>query len=198
MRRAENTDLVFRLKVTLLDVRPPIWRRILVPAETNLHQFHQHIQTAMGWQNAHLYQFEHPDGSRFTEFFEDDFVEDGVRAAREVTLGGLGLGPKDSLLYEYDFGDGWMHEILVERLEPRERELEVPRCIAGRRACPPEDCGGPHGYAHLLEVLAQPRHRERRELLAWLGGAWDAEKFDLGEADALLRTTHRGKLRIVK
>lgn len=94
----------------------------------------------------------------------------------------------DKLIYEYDFGDGWEHKIRIEKILPAEKGKRYPVCLAGKRACPPEDCGGPPGYERLLEVLRDPKHEEYEETLEWLGGPFDPEAFDVNEVNRMLKS----------
>lgn len=164
------------LTVRLRDVEPPVWRRIVAPERTTLADLHGILQAAMGWQDAHLWLFE-LDGVRYGEIENmDDFGD-----PRAVSVGSIADGT--SFRYDYDFGDGWEHDIRVEN----HRTAEAPACLDGARACPPEDCGGAPGYEHLLDVAADPGHPERTELLDWLGGPFDPEAFDAAQATARMR-----------
>ena len=167
---------IHQVKVTLLGIRPPIWRRLQVASSINLRRLHDVIQEAMGWTQSHLYRFE----AGGVEIGEPD-PEFGlpVRSAKATQLRKIAPEPGAAFLYEYDFGDSWEHRIDVEKVLPPERGVFYPRCIGGKRACPPEDCGGVWGYEHLLEVLGDPRHPEHQEMLEWIGGAFDPEAFDL-------------------
>jgi hypothetical protein len=146
------------------------------PSSINMRRLHDVIQEAMGWTQSHLYRFEVGD----VEIGEPD-REFGlpVRSAKGTQLRKIAPQAGATFLYEYDFGDSWEHRIDVEKVLPPERGVLYPRCIAGKRACPPEDCGGVWGYEHLLEVLRDPKHPEHREMLEWVGGAFDPEAFDL-------------------
>ncbi len=169
---------VYQLKVTIKGIRPPVWRRLQVPGEATLADLHDVIQTAFGWENAHLHQFviggdffgvSDPMGGMWDESMEDE---------RRVSLrDAVGLRRK-KFVYEYDFGDGWIHDILVEKVLAPEAGVAYPRCLAGKRAGPPEDCGGPWGYAALLEAVGDPDHPEHDEMLEWLGEEHDPEAFD--------------------
>ncbi len=176
---------IFQLKVTLEDIRPQIWRRLLVPSNATLDQLHAVLQEAMGWTNSHLHQFTLED-RRIGDPLAD---EDGglqFEDERKVRLDHL-LGEGQRLVYEYDFGDGWTHELLVEKvLEPDER-IQYPLCVAGSRAYPPEDVGGPGGYENFLEALRDHAHEEHDEILAWVGGVFDPEGFDLNTVNRTLR-----------
>ena len=169
----------YQLKVTLIDSKPPIWRRILVPSDINLGQFHAVLQASMGWTNSHLHQF-----IANNEFYgmedDDDFGFDmEVNDENNYRLNQLLATEKQTIIYEYDFGDSWAHKILLEKILPFDKKTRLPACIKGKRACPPEDCGGIWGYASLIETLNDPKHPEREEMLEWLGGEFDPEAFDL-------------------
>jgi hypothetical protein len=173
----------------LSGAKPPIWRRLLVKDDTDLHRLHFIIQDAMGWKNCHLYQFE-VDEARYTEHFDDDVIDDNTKPASAVPLGHLGLREGDSFVYNYDFGDDWYHEIEIEQLAAAARTSEFPRCLAGRRACPPEDCGGIERYRQMLSALRSPSHPERAHWLEWIGPNWDPEAFDSAEVDQFLRNAY--------
>ena len=176
---------VFELTVTLDGVEPAIWRRLLVPANLTLPRVHRLLNEVMGWTNSHLHAFE-VEGRRF----EDPTLSDGCRKEvddeRRVRLSQL-VVPGQSLRYEYDFGDGWTHTVEVEDIREADPLIQLPACVAGARACPPEDCGGPLGYADLLEALQDERHPEHETLTRWVGGTFDAEGFDLNRTNAALR-----------
>jgi Plasmid pRiA4b ORF-3-like protein len=179
---------VYQLKITLKDIRPQIWRRVLVPGDFTLGQLHTVIQITMnGWLNCHLHEFE-IDGQHYS--VPPDPGEDwGVTIVNEakVKLEDV-LQEKSKFLYSYDFGDDWRHEIVVEKVLPIAPKVTYPFCIKGKRACPPEDCGGPWGYAELLEILADPSHEEYEDRLEWIGKTFDPEAFDVGEINQVLAT----------
>lgn len=171
---------LFQLKVTLLNTKPPIWRRILVDASTPLDKLHEYIQAAFGWWNYHLYEFE-ITGTCYGVPDPDSDFGPPVKHARRFALDKVAkIG--GSFRYSYDFGDGWEHKVTVEKSLAREMGMTVPICIDGRRACPPEDCGGPWGYEELLTILAKPSHPEHAERVQWLdewgGGRRDPNAFD--------------------
>jgi hypothetical protein len=183
-------DALMQLKVTLRGSRPAIWRRLLVPAEIKLSKLHAVLQTSMGWEESHLHSFryEHmtyePKASRK---LGGGLFERETQDEAKVRLVDLLNGEGDRLVYEYDFGDGWEHEVRVEKIVPvGSGGVRRAICLAGERACPPEDCGGLPGYDHLLEVMANPKHPERGEMLEWLGEAFDPEAFDAARVDAAL------------
>lgn len=174
---------VYQLKVTLLESLPPIWRRIHVPANISLSTLHQVLQEAMGWQDCHLHQFI-ADGEHYGVPHPDDW--EPIRDERRVRLNALLRAPKDRLDYQYDFGDGWDHRVVLEKVVPGET-LEHPRCLAGRRACPPEDSGGVWGYEEFLQAIGDPGHPEHETYVEWIGGEFDPAAFDVGEVNERLR-----------
>jgi hypothetical protein len=172
----------FQLKVSLLDIRPAIWRRLLVPARIKLPVLHDVLQLSFGWTNSHLHAFR-LEGESYQAVYPDDRGADffGMTKPHDegrVRLCDLLHAKGDWLIYEYDFGDSWEHEILVEKLLPGVADKTVT-CLAGARAGPPEDCGSIPGYENLVEAMADPKHPERKELLEWLGDPYDPEAFSL-------------------
>lgn len=178
-----RTGDIFRLKTTLQDIEPPIWRRIEVSGDTTMARLHEILQVTMGWQNYHLHEFRVGDvafGEPDPDFDDRRVVKDDRRAR----LGGVVAGVGSEFTYEYDFGDGWVHDVVVEAVHPPEPRVRYPRVLGGARACPPEDVGGVAGYADFLAAIGNPRHREHKAMLDWVGSPFDAERFD---ADATNR-----------
>jgi len=171
---------IYQVKVSLRDSKPPIWRRLEVPADASLATLHRVIQVAFGWGNDHLHIFETPYG----EFGAID-ADQGVRPERSATLEQVAPEEGDTVLYTYDLGDNWEHDVLVECIVDRDDTVAYPRCTGGRRAGPPEDCGGIWGYEQLLGVLADPSHPDHDDQLEWLGledpGDLDPARFDADE-----------------
>ncbi|MEO5580146.1 MAG: plasmid pRiA4b ORF-3 family protein [Gemmatimonadaceae bacterium] len=167
---------VYKLKVTLRGIRPAIWRRLEVPADLSLLELHRVLQEAMGWSESHLHQFLH----RGIHYGAPDY-EYGtpVKSERRTRLSDLLGRVRDRLIYEYDFGDSWEHDVVLESISEAEPGLRYPRVIAGKRACPPEDVGGYPGYEEFVRVITDPGHDEHESMLAWAGGQFDPEKFDL-------------------
>ena len=169
---------IAQVKVTLRDIEPAIWRRLEVPAEIKLARLHVALQIAMGWGDYHLHEFQiggveygvpDPDYEPMGVPMKDD------RRAALLSVANVG----DSFIYEYDFGDGWEHDIEVEAvLPPRPRTLH-PRVVGGERSCPPDDVGGTSGYEGFLEAVRDPRHKEHDSMLEWAGGSFDPEVFDM-------------------
>ncbi len=167
---------IHQLKVTLRGVRPPIWRRLRVPSDVPLARLHCILQAAMGWEDAHLHRFRVGGTTYGDRGFLGDVVDRSERTAR---LGQVAPSDQGTLWYDYDFGDGWEHALVVEAVGPPDPGGRYPVCVAGKRACPPEDCGGPWGYGELLAAIGDPLHPAHAERLAWLGGPFDPEAFDL-------------------
>src|SRR3954454_11861123 len=161
MKSPAKPSPVYQLKVTLLGSKPPIWRRLLVPASITLASLHSILLCAMGWNGGHMHQFEGPDETQYgTPEPELDFhVTDEARVRLDRVLRGV----KQSMLYLYDFGDGWEHKVVVEKILPASDGLQVPICIDGKSACPPDDCGGIWGYADFLEAIGDPKHSSHEE-----------------------------------
>ena len=167
---------IFQLKVTLLNITPPVWRRVFVDVGSTLDHVHEVIQAAFGWWNYHLHEFEIA-GTRYGDPDPDDDCGPPTVDERRIRLDTV-ASVGSTFGYLYDFGDGWSHRITVEKILPATSDTPVPACIGGRRACPPEDCGGPWGYGNLLEALDDPTHPDHRDLTGWLGRPFDPEAFD--------------------
>ena len=177
-----NTS-IYQIKVTLRDSKPPIWRRVLVPSDITLAKLHNILQAVMGWYDAHLHQFI-VGGVYYGVPDPDYFIE--IKSERRVRLNQIVAGERFKFIYEYDFGDSWEHELLVEKTVPPEKGVRYPVCIKGKRACPPEDVGGVWGYAEFLEAIRDPEHPEHEDYLEWVGGEFDPEAFDLDDVNATL------------
>lgn len=180
---SDGKAAVYRFKIILQDTAPTIWRRIET-TDVTLDRLHELIQTAMGWTNSHLHQFEIAD-VRYTDprFMTGDFDDFGALDYSGIRIGDLVSrhGSKLRMGYEYDFGDGWQHEVVLEKVSQSEPGAKYPRCIDGERACPPEDVGGVYGFSDYVEAITDPNHREYRELLEW-NGPFDPAQFDAAKA----------------
>jgi hypothetical protein len=175
---------IFQVRVSLVYVEPRIWRRLLVPQDVALSRLHAILQVTMGWTNSHLHQFKVGE-LRFAE--PGDEYEPGPIDYRRITLSQIAPHRGSTCVYEYDFGDSWDHLIEVEdELSVEAVQAAVARCIGGERACPPEDCGGPSGYAEFLEAIRDPNHAERDDLLEWAGADFDPEAFDVERVNRIL------------
>lgn len=175
---APKPERAVELTITLGNIEPPIWRRLIVPGSLTLGELHTVLQIAMGWQNYHLYLFE-VGGVRYGDVEE---MEVPTGDADSPTVGAV-ADQVAEFGYEYDFGDGWEHTIQVEQVLPALGPV-TPRLLSGARSCPPEDCGGPWGYRELLEILADPTHEEHVEHARWAGRDFDPEAFDPEQTNA--------------
>lgn len=209
---------MYQLRIALHGTQPPIWRRVVVPGDITLAELHEIVQIVMGWYDCHLHQFvvkcperkpssmqlrelllkgmvgemtELMRGERvFRDLSNEDLDVDG-EDEREVTLRELCRKVKSKLLYEYDFGDGWEHTVEVQKIYPPELGVHYPVCLAGKRACPPEDCGGVWGYYDMLEALADPKHERHEEVAEWMDADFDPEALDLEGIHESLRRWRR-------
>lgn len=174
----------YQLRIELMDLTPPIWREVVVPGHWHLGVLHRVVQWSMGWDDSHLHEFE-ADGVRYGAADPMSGSVSSSAVARETTVRLHEVLPAvgSRLFYTYDFGDDWRHEIVVESLGDPAAQAA---CLAGERACPPEDSGGPWGYPEMLAAVKDPNHPEHETYVEWLGD-FDPEAFDLARTDALLR-----------
>ncbi|MFG2586578.1 plasmid pRiA4b ORF-3 family protein [Streptomyces malaysiensis] len=183
--RTSPSQTAHKIKITLRDSRPPIWRRLEVPSGITLRELHDIIQVAFGWEDYHMWAFE--SGQNRYGVADRDL---GIRSAASKRLSQVAPHTGDRLRYTYDFGDDWEHDILIEDIIKPEPDTAYPRCLTGRRACPPEDCGGIWGYDYLIEILANPHHEEHEDRLEWLGldsaDQFDPAAFDAARANSAL------------
>ena len=177
---------IISLKVTLRGVKPPVWRRLVVPGTMTLGDLHTAIQAAMGWHDSHLHAFD-IGGEQFGDRLSVDDVADENRP----TLNDLLRSSVVRFAYTYDFGDNWEHMIAFEKGGPAVEGESYPVCIAGKRNCPPEDCGGVWAYEELLAILADPAHPEYAERVEWIGEEFDPNDFDLELANIALAARFR-------
>lgn len=184
---------IYQLKVQLKGARPPVWRRFLVLNTSTLEEFHHTIQIVMGWTNSHLHQFICGKSRygivdpKFGMDWDDD-LQDELNFKVKDLLRSEG----DSILYEYDFGDGWEHQIKLEKVLPFNKAQFLPFCVKGKRGCPPEDVGGVWGYADFLEKWVDKSHPEHEELKEWAGEYFDPEIFEQDEVNEILQEVFTG------
>jgi hypothetical protein len=188
---AKKPASIYQIKVTLDGSRPPVWRRIQVSGNTTLLKLHHVLQVVMGWQDYHLHQFVIEDVT-YADPAYDDWGDWGIEPEERYRLSQLVPGEGFRFHYEYDFGDGWGHTLLVEKIAPAEEGIHYPICLKGKRSCPPEDVGGVWGYESFLQAIGDPDHPEHDDYLAWVGGTFDPEAFDLEAVNAGLRRVKRG------
>ena len=167
------SKLIYQFRIDLLGIKPGIWRRIQIPASYSFWDLHVAIQDSMGWLDYHLHEFrvKSPSGRKVIEIGIPDTESDrDILAGWGVPVSDHFEEPGVAAAYDYDFGDGWQHKVLLEGILLKELSVKYPVCIAGERACPPEDCGGVVGYESLLRVLSKPRTNEYKEMVSWLKG----------------------------
>ena len=170
------------LRIQLRHLEPPIWRTFTVASDTKLPKLNRILQAVMGWEGYHLHMFD-VAGIVFGEKDED---ADYVITERNVTVQQILPRPGSALRWDYDFGDGWEHDVVVQSIEEPGPETAYPICTGGERACPPEDCGGVLGFADLLEAIADPTDPEHDELVSWTPDGYDPAVFDLLAANRRL------------
>lgn len=191
--------LAYELRVTLSGIAPEIWRTVRVPSNIRMDRLHDVLQAAFGWTNSHLHQFvieredEAPVYVLNLQHDDEEASDVEIRKLdeRKVTLDRFLSRVGDGMVYEYDFGDSWAHEMVVTAVLPQASRLGAALCLDGARACPPEDCGGAPGYHDFVEAISDPKHEEHESMLEWAGGAFDPEAFDLGK---MVRAVARVKL----
>jgi hypothetical protein len=181
-------ESVYELKVTLLDSRPPIWRRFQVEGAVTLQQMHRILQVVMGWTDSHMHGFRvRQPGQRGAR---RQFLPIEKADEESTQLADLLRRPTDRVVYEYDFGDGWEHEIVLEEVVARSSTARYPIVLSGRGACPPDDVGGIPGYYHFLEAIKDPKHPDHEEMVEWGGEDFDPARFDVQSVN---RAFHGGR-----
>jgi hypothetical protein len=175
---------LYQFKITLNDSKPTIWRRIVVPANYSFWDLHVAIQDSMGWLDYHLHEFEivNPTtGEKVRIGLPDEEYDDPDKIAipdHKEKISDYFNENNCIARYEYDFGDSWIHTIKFEKILPTIPGEKYPKCIGGKMACPPEDCGGIPGYYNLLSILKNPQNEEYEDMINWLGGIFDPKLFD--------------------
>ena len=184
-RAVKVASPIYQLRIELLDVKPAIWRRLLVPGSVRLHKLHVILLWTMGWAGGHLHEFV-IGHDHYGEPDPDFDTPPLVRRDHRFTLAAA-LGARKFFIYLYDFGDGWEHRVTVEKILPPDPGLKLPQCLDGANACPPEDVGGPPGYAEFLKAIRDPAHEEHDAMLRWCGGAFDPAAFRVDVTNEILR-----------
>ncbi len=186
-------DNIYQIKITLKNSKPAIWRRILIEPNTLLSDFHKIIQTTMGWTNCHLHRFYKkniyysPEDLDYVPSLIESLLYQYINyKTKRIRVNQLLMFEKDQIMYEYDFGDNWEHEILLEKIIPRNPKIKYPICTGGKRNCPPEDTGGIYRYKEVLKIIRQPDHEEYESILEWMGTSFDPEYFDKEEINEML------------
>lgn len=176
-----------QIKITLEGVQPPVWRRLLIKDDITLNQLHYNIQAAMSWTNTHLHEFEvHGQTYAAPSEYDEIKIEDAEKT--DIKLSALNLAEGDKILYTYDFGDDWRHQILIEKITPVDSNQVYPCCIKAVRVCPPEDCGGHWGYVDLIKQLADKSHPEHEDAVELLGSDFDPEQVSLEDINKELHS----------
>lgn len=180
---------IFQLRIDLQDSKPPIWRRILVEKNITFYDLHQILLIVMDWHGGHLYEFEINE-TRISDIYpDDDFMDfrDPPMDASKTKLTKMKLAAGMKFTYIYDFGDYWVHKIKVEKVLPRDPNIQYPTCTKGKLNTPPDDCGGIYGFYEMLDIIADPTHPEFQNMVDWLGEGYDPSHFDLGEINEILQ-----------
>lgn len=175
---------IFQFKIALQGSKPRVYRTIHVEDNRTFYEFHHIIQISMGWLNYHLFQFKTPD-----YFISDpsffDYKE--ILDSKKVKLNQMFFEEGEKIQYEYDFGDGWIHSIRLEKILPIKLNQTYPVCIRGKRNCPPEDCGGIWNYQNLIEVIVDKKHPDYKEVQEWLGDDFDPDEFNIKQINEELK-----------
>ncbi len=186
-RRKKAPGRVYRLRISLNEVRPSVWRRVLVRETCTLARLHEVIQIAMGWENSHLHMFTF-DGRRFGN---PKWLDMPGLESESIQLRKVLTQPKQRMFYAYDFGDGWHHEVALEAIEDAHPLAKFPKCVDGARACPPEDIGGPPGYEEFVTAMRNLDHPNSRHFRTWWGGRFDPEHFPITSVNKDLKPLRR-------
>lgn len=177
---------IFRIRATLLEIQPPVWRSIELSDQTTLKQLHRILQIAMGWEDCHLHEFV-IRGQRYGKRDPDFDSAESILPETGVSLADVLQKPKSQITYIYDLGDYWQHSVRLEAIGVADSETQYPRVVDGVRACPPEDCGGTSGYMDLLKILGDPSHEEFENMREWADPKFNAEAFSLDAVNTRLR-----------
>ena len=176
---------IYQIQVSLRGSKPKIWRRILIESNTKLPVLHQIIQIIAGWRNQHMHQF-----IKNGKYYGNGTSSDDIIDYKDTTVKDLLKKEKDKMTYEYDFGDSWEHFVLLEKILPIDDQKKYPLCVTGKKSFPPDNCGGLDGYDDLLEILANPKHKDHEEMKFWLKEFghknFDSDRFDVNEINEVL------------
>ncbi|MBW2623760.1 MAG: plasmid pRiA4b ORF-3 family protein [Deltaproteobacteria bacterium] len=174
----------YQLKIGLKGSQPPIWRRFLIENSATLRKLHEAIQIIMGWEDYHLHQY--ISGDRYYGAPDPAYGFSEVLDEKNYGISQLLKNEKESIIYEYDFGDSWEHKITLEKILPFDPDADLPICIKAKGACPPEDIGGIWGYYNFLEALSDENHPEHEDYDEWIEGGFDPAAYDIKEVNSVL------------
>ena len=176
------------IKIRLDETNPSIWREVIVTKDISYYKLHHVIQIAMGWTNSHLFEFI-IDGYRVGEIYEkmEGLDDDSIIDGKETKLIDLVNETGEEFKYWYDFGDSWMHSIVIERFGTVTNNQQLPFCAGGALKCPQEDCGGIGGFYDFLNIISDKKHKEYKETIRWAGGKYDPNEFDLIKVNKKLK-----------
>lgn len=191
-----KADKILELKITLNDIRPPIYRKMQAPDFYTFHQLHHLIQLAFEWENIHMYTFF--DKDREISAFEDDFGKRKPENAKKIKLKERFKSPKDRLLYVYDFGDNWGHTVELEKVLEVDPSKRYPVCISGQRNAPPEDVGGIFGFEDFVEAMNDMEHPQHDDFVEWHSGFFDETAFSKSKINTRFRSYVTGKINLDK
>jgi hypothetical protein len=177
---------IYQLHISLRNLKPAIWRQVLVPGSITLEKLHWVIQLVMGWDDSHLHDF---TVGKTSYGVPDNLFPDmaPVVSEKRTTLSAALASSVKSFTYLYDFGDGWNHTLKVEKILVADPAQRYAVCLDGANACPPEDIGGPAGYANFVQAISDPAHPDHEDMLEWCGESFDPLAFDLEAANAALK-----------
>lgn len=191
-----KSDKILELKITLNNIRPPIYRKIQVPDFYTFHQLHHLIQLAFEWENIHMYTFFDKDSE--ISAFEDDFSERQPGDAKKIKLKERFKSLKDRLLYVYDFGDNWEHTVELEKVLDADPSKRYPACISGQRNAPPEDVEGAFGFEDFVEAMNDMKHPQHDDFIEWYGRFFDEMAFSKSKINTRFRSYVTGKINLDK
>lgn len=178
------TDQIARIRITLEDMKPAIWRRVELPVTNSLKTLHLAIQACMLFENYHLFQFDIGDAAYGIRFDDDDAFMVRTRDAAHMRINKLVERGITSFTYTYDFGDNWRHRIEIEEISSTIPGTNYPRFVDGEQRAPPEDVGGTPGFEEFLEAMSKPRHPERKSMIEWYGRPFDPADISPDEISA--------------
>lgn len=186
-KKTSKPKQIYQLEIWLAEIEPRIWRKFEVPSDIRLDKLHEVIQDVMGWTDSHLHSFTAGEDEYGMPDLDEDMYDNGMMDETKARLTDLVTRLKDRFMYTYDYGDNWEHIIELVDIKEPQPGVKYPVCLAGERACPPEDCGGPWSYPDFVKAMQGKNTKQRREFIEWLGYEFDPEEFDIEEVNKVLR-----------